>query len=128
MTCGEGIVAEAKTFDGAGGEVVEEDVGAGEQAGEDVASFGLLEVEDDAAFAAVEPGEICGKAVEDVIVVACEVAAIWALDFDDVGTEVGELAGAEGSGDGLLESEEAEGGEGEGLGGRFGCAGGVRLG
>ena len=56
MARGEFVVAEAQPFDGAGREVVQEDIGGGEQAGE---TFGAgFDIDRDAALAAIEPGEV----------------------------------------------------------------------
>lgn len=86
---------------------MEEDVGAFDQAGERVEVAGLFEIEDDAALAAVEPGEVGGEAAQRAIVAAGEIAAIGPLDFDDIGAYIGELARAKGRGDGLLERHDA---------------------
>ena len=66
---------EAETGGGAGGEVLDEDVGAGEHGFEQRAVGGVLEVERGAFLAAVEPGEIGRGAVDGGVVMAGGVAA-----------------------------------------------------
>lgn len=74
----------------------------------------VLEVERDAALAAVQPGEPGRVAVDNAVVIAGEVALTAPLDFDDIGAEVGEMAGAERRRDRLLEADDPQTGEGKG--------------
>lgn len=61
------------------------------------------QVERQALFGPVRPDEVRGQVGPDTGVVgAREVARSRTLDLDDAGAEVGELAGAEGGGDGLF--------------------------
>ena len=88
------VGAEARAGGGAGRHVLHEDVGAGEQAVEQRAIVGLLDVEHDRLLAAIEPREVGALAAGRAVVVASEVAAV-ALDLDHARTGVGESAGGE---------------------------------
>lgn len=74
----------------------------------------ILQVEGEAFFAPVRPDEVRALTCDSRVVVAVEIAFAWAFDFDYTGSLVGELAGAEGSGDGLFEGDDQGAREGEG--------------
>jgi hypothetical protein len=78
---------------------------------------GVLEVERDGLLGAVEPDEVARQPVHGGVVVPGEVSPAGSLDLDDAGAEIGELAGRERRGDGLLarhddDPVEGKGGEG----------------
>src|SRR5687767_9115780 len=100
--------AEAEPLDRARSEVVDEDVGTGEEGDAGVAVLGPREIERDAAFSAVQPHEVGRLALHDGVVPPREIAAAGALDLYDVGTEVGEMPRAERPRDGLLERDHAD--------------------
>ena len=56
-----------------------------------------------------------GQAPGGGVVPAGEVAAVDPLDLDDPGAEVGELPGGEGGRDGLLDGDDGDAVEGQGL-------------
>ncbi len=88
----------------AGGEVLDEDVGARQQPLEQRQVVGALDVERERFLAAVDPDEVGRLAVHRAVVAAGEVALV-ALDLDDARAGVGEAAAAVGGGDGLLERD-----------------------
>jgi hypothetical protein len=73
----------------------------------------VLEVEGEAALAAVEPGEPGRAAVDDAVVIAGKVAFAAPFDLDNIGAEVGEVASAERRRDGLLKADDPQAGEGK---------------
>ena len=68
---------------------------------------GVLDVEDDRFLAAVEPDEPGALAIHHMIVKPREIA-LRPLDLDDARARVGEPAGGEGRGDGLLDRDHQE--------------------
>ena len=80
--------------------------------------MGLLYVESDGFFVAVDPDEMAAESVANAFVVLPDkVAGAGAFDFDDTGAEVGEVASCEGEGDDLFEGYYGEVFEGAGGGG-----------
>ena len=73
--------------------------------------FGLLEIEGERLLAPVEPDEIGREALDRGVVGAGEVAPAGPLDLDDFGAEIGQMPGAERSGNGLFEREHANSGQ-----------------
>ena len=90
---------------GAGGEVLHQDVGLGEQAAEDGRRVGVLQVEAEAFLAAVGPDEVRGQAFDARVVGAREGTDAVPLDLEHARAEVGQLAGAERRRDGVLEGD-----------------------
>ena len=103
---------EAELGDGAGFQVLHEDVGAGDHGGEERLVCRLAEIEHDQFLAAVEPDEIAAFAVHEVVIAAREVA-FRPLDLDDARAGVGQPAGAHRRRDRLLERDDEEAGKGE---------------
>lgn len=56
-----------------------------------------------------------GQTAGSGVVTAGEVTAVRALDLDDPGAEVGELPGGERGGDGLLDGDDGDAVQGEGV-------------
>ena len=102
------VGAKTQTFGGAGCEVLQEDVGAVDQAPHDATALLGLEVDGERLLAAVEPDEVRSGAVDDVVVAAGEVAAVDAFDLDHARAEVGEVAGGQRRGDGLLDGDDGD--------------------
>ena len=103
------VVAQAEARGGAGREVLHHHVGLLEhQALEHLGGFGVLDVERQALLRAVGPDEVRGQAAHARVVAAREVADAGALDLDDAGAEVGELARRERRGDRVLERDDGE--------------------
>jgi len=73
----------------------------------------VLHVQRQAAFAAVEPREPRGRAADDAVVGASEVAFAAALDLDDVGAEVAEVTAAKRRRDRLLEGDDSDASQGK---------------
>ena len=88
-------MAEAEAGGGAGGEVLQQHVGVGEQLRQHLGRLGMLEVQRDAALAAIEPDEEAGLPVHEAVVGAGEVALAGPLHLDHVGAEVGQVAAAD---------------------------------
>src|SRR6185437_16054746 len=78
------VDAEANAVEGAGGEVLDHDIGVSYETLGDVAATGLLYVKGEAALTAVEPGEPGGSAVDGAVVGAGEVSLTAALYLDDI--------------------------------------------
>ena len=78
------------------------------QALEHLGGLGVLHVEREAFLGAVGPDEVRRQAAHALVVAAREVADAGALDLDDAGAEVGELARRERRGDRVLERDDGE--------------------
>ena len=89
------VDAEAEAVEGARSEVLHDDVGAGDELLGDLAPSLVLEVEAEAALAAVEPGKPGRGAADHAVVGAGEVSLAAALHFDHVGAQVREVAGSQ---------------------------------
>ena len=59
-------------------------------------------------FRAIQPDEMGGLAIHGFVISPREVAHFRALDFDDAGAEIGELARGERNGDGLFQREDSD--------------------
>ncbi len=94
-----------------GSEILDEHVALRNQGAQDLDGFGLLEIEGERLLAPVEPDEIGREALHGGVVGAGEIAAAGALDLDDFGAEIGQMPGAERSGNGLFEREHANSGQ-----------------
>ena len=111
------LVAEAQAGEAAGSEVLDDHVGAGEEASKNGRAIGLLEVEPDAPLVAVD-GEVIGSGSRAVGLVAdpwrspaARRVALRRLDLDDVGPEVGQQHRAVGPGEDRRAVDDAETGE-----------------
>jgi hypothetical protein len=105
-----------------GGEVLDHDVGAGDQAPEERAALRGVEVEGQVALAGVGPGEhhgplprpFAGETAEE----ADPVRVGGRLDLDDVGAEGTQVEGGEGTGPEGRQVDDADPVEGSGAGAR----------
>lgn len=107
---------QAEAVGGARGQVLHEDVGAGEEFLQDLPALGRLEVEADRLLGAVEPDEVTGLAVDSRVVPPGEVAAAGALDLDHPRAQVGQLPGRVRRRHRLLDADHRHTGEGRGSG------------
>ncbi|MCD6054843.1 MAG: hypothetical protein K0Q96_2035 [Rubrobacteraceae bacterium] len=99
--------AEAEASGRARGEVLDEDVGSGHEAAQDLFGLLLSQIQGQRLLGAVEPDEVAGHAHDRFIVTPGEVPHAGALDLYDPRAEVGELAGGEGGGHGLLKGDDS---------------------
>ncbi len=100
---------EAEALERAGPEVLDEHVGVVDERQQHVAVGVVLEVEDDRALVAID--ELPPQAFAVARVAPCQAAegvAVGALDLDDVGAEVGEVASAVGTGEHGRQVEDAQ--------------------
>ncbi len=97
-------------FDDAGQEVVHHDIGLTHEPLQEPPVVGLPKVEGDRSLVAIDAQEIRRFAarVEGGPPTACIVTTAGALDLDDVGPEVTEEHGGEGSGENASEIEDLE--------------------
>ena len=103
------VVAQAEPRRRAGRQVLHDDVGLlHDQALEDPGRLGMLHVEREAFLGAVGPDEVRRQAAHALVVAAGEVARAGALDLDDAGAEVGQLAGGEGRRDRVLQRDDGD--------------------
>ena len=102
------LVPEAESLHGTRREIVHEHVGVVDQPRANLQIVGRLEVEHDAALAAIEPGEVRRRPVHRAVVGSRGIAAVRTFDLHDVGAKVGELTRTEGRGDRLLERDDAQ--------------------
>jgi hypothetical protein len=112
------LVAEPQPGHHAGAEVLDQHVGAGDEFARDAAVGLVVQVERDAALAAVE-GQVHGARSfpqRGERVLARVVAAVLALHLDDIGPQVGEVLRADRSGDDAAEIQHAQPVEGGGRG------------
>ena len=92
-------------------EVLHDNVGARHQRIENASRALVLDVERQAFLRAVAPDEMRGETLDPRIVGAREIANARPLDLDDARAEVGELARAEGRGDGVLKRDDGRAGK-----------------
>jgi hypothetical protein len=104
----QGVGIQPEPVDGARDQVLHEHVCLVDEAVEQRAVRGVLDVELDAFLAAIEPHQVAGLAVHRAVVLAGEVTDGRTLDLDDTGAEIGELAGGEGCRDRLLEGDDGD--------------------
>ena len=107
------VGSEPEPFERARAEVLDEHVGTVDQPEQHVAVGGVLQVERDRPLVAVDElppqaGSVTGIAPRHV---AQRIAAVRSLDLDDIGAEVGQVAGAVRSGDHGGEVEHPQAGE-----------------
>ena len=84
-------------------QVLHQHVGLLQQAGEHVGSLGMLDVQRQAFLGTVGPHEMRGQALDPFVIAAGEIAGPGTLDLDHAGAEIGQLARAEGRGDGVFQ-------------------------
>ena len=102
------IIAETPFFQSTGLEVVDQDVGAFEQAQDHVAPLGLADVDGDGALVAVGAGKIGGKPVVEGRAPAARLVPLRRLDLDDLGAMVGQRLGAIGAAQHAAEVKDAD--------------------
>jgi len=90
------------------GEVLHEDVGGRDQLRQSLPRLGVLEVERDALFAAIQPDEVRGEPMHRLVVAASEIACPGPFDLDHPRAVIGEVPRAERGRDGLLERHHGE--------------------
>ena len=109
---GQPVEPEAEAGGRAGRQVLHHDVGLVQhQPFQRLGAVGVLDVQRHALLGAVGPDEVRGQPADPGVVAAGEVAGAGTLDLDHAGAEVGELAGGERRGDGVLEGDDGEAGE-----------------
>src|SRR5712691_12362939 len=87
----DGGISEAETLDDAGAEVLQQHVGRPQQRAEHLAAAGVLEVERQAPFVAVEGEEEEGVRVRPVLLaIPRDISLARLLDLDHVGAEPGQ--------------------------------------
>jgi hypothetical protein len=96
--------------------VLHQHVGTLQQTQQYLGRTRMLQIQRQALLAAVGPDEVRAQALHSLVIAAREVTAPGALDLDDACALVGELAGAEGRGDGMLERDDGDAFERQGLG------------
>jgi hypothetical protein len=99
------VVREPQPCRGAGRQVLHQHVGVLQQPAQQLGGPFVLQVQRQAFLAAVGPHEVRAQAVDAAVVGAREVAHARAFDLDHPCALVGQLAGAERRGDGVLERE-----------------------
>src|SRR5437762_9349075 len=100
--------AKTEALDGAGGEVLDEHIGARQELFQDARCRGVLDVQREALLRAVGPDEVRRLALHRAVVSAGRIAAARSLDLDDARAELGELARGERPGDHLLERYDGD--------------------
>ena len=93
---------------GAGRQVLQQHIGAGQQIHQRGQGVGILQVEREAFLAAVGPHEVRGLTVHAGVVGTREVAHARPLHLDDTRAQVGQLAAGKGRGDGVLERDDGD--------------------
>ncbi len=102
------LVGQAQARGGARREVLHQHVGAGQQLLQQRQRLGLLEIEAEALLGTIGPDEVRRQAVDPLVVTAGEIADAGAFDLDHPRAEIGQLAGAEGRGDGVLQADHGD--------------------
>ena len=93
--------------------VLEEHVAGARELVEDLQALGLLGVHGEALLVAVEPHVAGGQALHRGVPVADQVACAGALDLDDLGSHLRQQAGAERTGQDLLEGHDPHAAQGQ---------------
>ena len=106
----QGLDGKAELGERAGLEVLDQHVGLGEQRLEQALVVGLGEIGNDRFLAAVEPDVVRALALDDVVVVAGEVA-LGPLELDHARAGIGEPPGGHRRGDGLVEGDDERAGK-----------------
>ena len=88
-------MAQAEPCRGTRREVLQQHIGAVDQPIQHLRRVGMLQVQRDAALAAIEPDEEAGLAMHEAVVATREIALAGALHLDYVGAEVGQVAAAD---------------------------------
>src|SRR5690606_13802888 len=73
-----------------------------------VATFRRLEIHRKRLLAPVEPHEVGSGPVHRVVVAASEISAVHPFDLDHPGAQVGQVAGGQRCGDGLLDRDDGD--------------------
>ena len=105
-------MTQAETRGGARSEVLQHHVGAADETVEDFRCVRVFQIKRDAALTAVQPNEEAGLTMHETVVSAGEVTLAGALDLDDIGAQVGEMAGAYRRRHSMFERDDADAFEG----------------
>src|SRR5215470_3442338 len=105
---GERLGAESHLLEGAGTEILDEDVGAPDQLQQPLDVGGLLEIEGDAALVGVDGEEARRNALPEGRAPAARVVTLGPLDLDDVGAHVAEDLRGDGPGQILRDLDDAD--------------------
>src|SRR5215510_7326285 len=105
---GERLGAEPHLLEGAGTEVLNEDVGAPDQLQQPLDVGGLLEIEGDAALVRVDGEEARRDALPEGRAPAARVVTLGPLDLDDVGAHVAEDLRGDGAGQILRDLDDGD--------------------
>ena len=110
--CGEHVVAKAQLLERVAPEVFDEDIGGAHHAQQDLPALRPLEIERDAALAAIHHHERRRHAVDARLAISARVVpSRQLLDLDHVGAHVGEHGAARGPRHDLREFQHAHAGE-----------------
>src|SRR5262249_41911834 len=98
---------EAEARQRAGFQVLDQNIGLGDQGAKPLAILRSRKIEDDGFLATVQPDEIARLALRRIIIAARKIA-LRPLDLDDARARIGEAARAIGSRDRLLDGDDQE--------------------
>ncbi len=104
----------SEALGGAGREILDEHVGALEEARENRRRLRPLEIERHRLLRSIQPDEVAREPFHRRVVMACEVAFVRTLDLDDARAEVGELPRRERRGHRLLDGDNGDALQGSG--------------
>jgi hypothetical protein len=102
------LVGPHDPLDRSGSEVGDQHVALAEQIAQQRVTLGRGEVEFHAAFAVVEPDEMCGVAEDSGVVATGEVSNTYALNLHDVRAHLGEVPCAQRRRDRLLDGDHPD--------------------
>jgi len=105
------LPAVAEALHGAGTKVLDENVGAAQQALEDGAVPGVLQVERDALLAAIQRRKVGGAPIDEGPDLARVVTTAGRLDLDDARTQIRQHQGAEGAREDARQIDDQDAGE-----------------
>ena len=104
----QGVDTQPKPFHCARRQVLNEDVGRGEQPFEDRWRLLVLEVQRQRLLGAVQPDEVAGQAAHGRVVATRKVADLWPLDLDHARAKIGQLASRKRRRDCLLQGDDRD--------------------
>ena len=96
------LVTQAHASGGTGCQVLHQHICAGDDVQQDTQRGRLLQIERQAFLGAVDPDEMRSLTVHPLVIGAGKVTHARTLDLDDAGTEISELTGTKGCGNGVL--------------------------
>src|SRR5699024_1828108 len=117
------LSTEAEAISSAWRAALDEDIGGAAQFAKDANALGVLEGERTALLAPVDAHDMARQSVHRRVTAAGDGTVAGTFGLAASGTEVGEPAGGERSGDGLLAADHGDSGQRQALAGgpRFGC-------